>query len=207
MAMICREQRLLFIFAPHTGSTAIGTLLRDQFGGEWIPAADVKGPDGKWVRRKHTTEPELMRAGLLPTGERGKLLAFSAVRNPFDTLVSVYLKHSVKDQALLEKPEAWVHGRKRKLDNLEFCRDHTFDEWIEHIHGPRLRDRLRGRKANLSRWLHDEGMDVVMRYETLQADFDVVLTKAGIEGHHEIPKENVTSARAGRDYRTFYSKR
>ncbi len=208
MAIICREKRLLFILAPHTASTAIGVLLRDELGGEWLPPEEVRDANGRiTVKRKHTTLRELLAANLLSADERAGLITFSAVRNPFDTLVSLYLKHSVKDQVLLEKPDAWIHGRERKLDNLDFCRDHTFAEWIEHVHAPRWQDRFRGRAARLARWPYDKGIDEIMRYEHLQDGFDAVLRKAGIAEHHEIPKENVTAVRAGRDYRDFYSAR
>jgi hypothetical protein len=46
-----------------------------------------------------------------------------------------------------------------------------------------------------------------MRYERLQEDFDAVLKQAGIEGHYEIPRENITPAREGKSYREFYSKK
>ena len=33
MAVLCREIGLLLLQAPHTGSTSLGTLLRQDFGG------------------------------------------------------------------------------------------------------------------------------------------------------------------------------
>lgn len=207
MAIISRELRLLFVLAPHTGSTAIADLLRADLGGEWLPPEEIRGEDGRvLVRRKHTTVAELFRGGVLTREERAGLLVFSAVRNPFDTLVSVYLKHSVKDQVLLERPDSWVHGHQRKLANLEYCRDHTFHEWIEHMYAPRWLDRLR-RRSRKPRWLYDRDVDVVMRYERLQEDFDAVLRRAGVTNHHEIPQLNVTAVRGARDYREFYAPR
>jgi hypothetical protein len=208
MAIICRDRGLLFVLAPHTGSTAIASLLVDQLGGDWLPPEEVRDAEGRLVLvQKHSTVPELMAAGLVTAEDRQGLLTFSAVRNPFDALASLYLKHRGKDQALLADPTSWVHGRPRKLDNLTYTRDHTFDQWIEHVHAPRLRDRLRGRKARLERWPYDRGIDAIMRYERLQDDFDGVLRRAGIDGSHQIPRENVTPTREGRDYREFYSER
>lgn len=207
MAVLVPHHRLLFLLAPHTASSAIAFLLRESLGGEWIPAEDVRDDKGRVVvPRKHTTLPELIKGALVTEEQRAQLLVFIAVRNPFDMLVSLYLKNAEKDQRLLDREDAWFKGgQRRKEDDLEFCRDHTFAEWIEHVYAPDWRRRLMGRRPNrLRRW---EGADIVMRYERLQDDFDAVLERAGVDGAHPIPQRNVTPQREGRDYREFYTPR
>lgn len=199
MAIICRDRRLLFILAPHTASSAVGSLLRERLGGEWLPSAEIRDGNGRiLVRRKHSTVAELMDNGLMSAEERSRVVAFTAVRNPFDVLVSLYLKHAVKDQALLDRPGSWVHRRKGKLASLEFAREHSFEEWIE-----RQVSRPPGRPLAE----HQDGVDVVLRYERLQEDLDAFLTKHGITERSEIPQRNVTEARGTRHYREFYGPR
>ena len=50
------------------------------------------------------------------------------------------------------------------------------------------------------------GMDVVMRFETLQRDFDAVLEKAGVPFKINIPVINKTEERSA-DYRAYYTER
>jgi hypothetical protein len=208
MAVICREHRLLFIAVPHTGSTAISDLLIREMGGEWIPPEDFTAPDGTLVRRKHTTLQQLLAGGVISAEERARLFVISAVRNPFDTLVSTYVRNREHNQPLRDKADSFIHKRRRKRDDLDYCLDHTFDEWIDHSFGPRLIDRVTGRGVKVRRKApFQEGVDFVMRYEHLQEDFDEALRRAGVDRRLVIPTRNVTTERTERDYRTWYSGR
>lgn len=195
MAIICRDQRLLFILTPHTASSAVAALLRERLDGEWLPQQEITDAKGSIiVRRKHSTVPELLEHGVLSPGERSGFVAFSAVRNPFDALVSLYLKHAVKDQGLLARPGAWIHRRKGKLAAMEYAREHTFEQWI---------DRELSKSPRRPLMEHQQGVDVVLRYERLQQDFDDFLASRGL-APMEIPLRNVTEERRSRHYREFY---
>jgi hypothetical protein len=208
MAIICRDHRLLFILTPHTASTAIGDTLRTELGGEWIPPDDMRAPDGSLVRRKHTTVPQLLAAGLISRDERKQHFAFSGVRNPFDALVSAYVRNAEHNQPLLQDKDSFIHKRPRKRTHLDYCADHTFEEWVEHVYAPRTLDRLLGRRTRIRRkFPFQEGVDFVIRYEHLQKDFDEALRRAGVPGRYLIPTKNVTTERQDRDYRSYYSDR
>ena len=208
MAVICREHRLLFIATPHTGSTAISDLLLRDLGGEWIPREELTAPDGTLVKRKHSTLQQLLKGGVITPEERSQLFAFAAVRNPFDTLVSTYVRNREHNQPLRDRPDSFIHDRKRKREDLDYCLDHTFEEWIDHSFSPRLVDRLLGRGAKVRRKApYQEGVDFVLRYEHLQEDFDEALRRAGVAGRYVIPSKNVTTERTDRDYRTWYTPR
>lgn len=47
--------------------------------------------------------------------------------------------------------------------------------------------------------------DVVMRYETLAADFDALLSRLGCEGAVKLPRAKGAHRAKGRDYREFYT--
>lgn len=195
MAIICSDHRLLFILTPHTASSAVAALLRERLGGEWLPRQEIADGQGRIiVRRKHSTVPELLEHGVMSADQRAALVAFSAVRNPFDVLVSLYLKHAVKDQELLARPGAWVHRRKGKLAAMEYAREHTFEQWVaSQLSRPPRRPLME----------HQQGVDVVLRYERLQQDLDAFLASRGLEPM-EIPQRNVTHERRARHYREFY---
>jgi hypothetical protein len=205
MAIVCRDQRLLFVMAPRTACSAIGWVLREQLGGEWLPESAINDQRGRTlVVRKHTTLEELMTNGVLSAEERARMLVFTTVRNPFDSLVSLYVKNAV------ELPSRWHKqgrdGRESKIDDVRFCSTHTFDEWIDHCYATRLRDLIRMRPVRRGRIRHASGVDVVMRFENLQGDFDDVLRQVGITDEHRIPVLNRTTERK-RDWRSYYSPR
>ena len=91
MAIICRQHGLLFIMTPRTACTAVGDLLCTHYGGEFIPSEDILDSHGFIaVQKKHSTLPELIKHKVLAPKEAKSLLKIAAVRNPFDSLVSLY---------------------------------------------------------------------------------------------------------------------
>jgi hypothetical protein len=208
LAIICRDHRLLFIMAPRTGCTAVGELLIAELGGQYIPPQNVTDGQGRvLVRQKHSTLGELMSNGLITPEERAGLFTFSAVRNPFDSLVSLYVKQSSVDQPLLDDPASWVNRSGRRRASFKFARDHTFEEWLADRFRPSLSTRIK--RLPFGRRVRDpwtEGVDFVMRFERLQDDLNEALRRAGVERQLSIPAVNVTPGRE-RNYRAYYSER
>jgi hypothetical protein len=131
------------------------------------------------------------------------------VRNPFDTLVSFYIKKAVTYQPLLNNPASFVHRIPGYAEDMRWAKEHTFDQWIERRYSRGLLDRvLRGRRGGpaslFSRYA--EGVDAVMRFESLQTDLDGVLARAGVTRRIVIPNFNITPER-DRDYRRYYTPR
>jgi Sulfotransferase family len=207
MAIICRAHSLLFIMAPRTGCTAVANLLCQELGGEFLPESDILDARGFAVmRHKHNTLKQLYEHHLLTPDEKNRFFTFTCVRNPYDSLVSLYVKLSSTYQYLLEDDTAFVHRVPGYVESMHWCRTHSFDEWIEERYGPRrvLRFFKKRRRASMYR-RYTEGADFVMRFEQLQQDFDVVLQRAGLDPL-KIPFFNATPER-GSDYRAYYGKR
>jgi hypothetical protein len=205
MAIICRDAHILFIMIPRTGCSAIGRTLREQLGGEFLPRHAVTDAHGKIVlSHKHNTLQQLLDAGLLTHAEADGLFKFAGVRNPFDSLVSLYMKKKHKYQKNLADPSSWVHRDPAYAEDMRFCRDHSFDEWIaRHYHGSTLKRLLgRGRRSMYARFT--EGVDFVVRFEHLNRDFSAALRRASVTRHVELPAVNVTGER-GPSYRSYYS--
>ena len=121
LAIICRKHGLLFIQAPRTGCTAIARLLMDRFQGEQLPAEDILDDNGHIVvPKKHCTVPQLLSQGLIPANYRASLLTFTSVRNPYDSLVSLYVKKSNKYVAYLADHTSWVYRIPGYVEDLEF---------------------------------------------------------------------------------------
>jgi hypothetical protein len=219
VAIVSYERGYLFVMAPRTGCTAIGErLLIAELDGEYLPHDDVLGPDGAIaVPKKHTTVRQLERAGILTREARARLLTFTAVRNPFDSLVSQYVKMRSKYVPLLDDPDSFVHRTPEYLESMQRAAEMTFEEWVRARYVGRSLHQVTRRSTARSplRWLlagwagprHMYGefirdADVVMRYERLQEDFDAVLGRLGIEPM-TIPTWNVTEDKG--DYRAYYT--
>jgi hypothetical protein len=207
MAILSRPHKLLFIMTPRTGCSAIGQALVNSLDGEYLPAEDVLDDRGRFrVQRKHCTLGQLLEHGLLTNEERRSLFVVAAVRNPFDSLVSLYSKLTGKYQPNLQNPDSWVFKVNGYVEEMEYCRSHSFPEWVEWRYGTSFRDRLlgRGRRTLNSRFA--DGADFIMRFERLQQDFDQALAQIRVEPPIEVPVINTTPGRE-RDYRRYYTPR
>ena len=131
MAIICRQHGLLFIMTPRTACTAVGDLLCTHYGGEFIPSEDILDSHGFIaVQKKHSTLPELIKHKVLAPKEAKSLLKIAAVRNPFDSLVSLYFKQRLKYQPLLGDPSSWVNRSVKYADHMRYAQAHSFNEWV-----------------------------------------------------------------------------
>ena len=219
MAILSRARGYLFLMAPRTGCTAIGErVLIPMLDGAYLPADDVVGPDGGTVLpKKHTTLQQLLQAGALTAAERRGLLTFTTVRNPFDSLVSQYVKMRSKYVPLLDDPDSFVHRTPQYLESMRRAADMDFEDWVRARYVGRSWRQVTRRSTVRSplRWLlsgwagprHMYGefirdADVVMRYEQLQDDFDAVLARLGVQPI-AIPTWNVTEEKG--DYRSYYT--
>jgi hypothetical protein len=203
VSLLVPDLKLLFIMAPHTGCTAIGTLLRKQFGAQWVPAQDILGPDGiVRVPRKHTRYEQLVEEGLITPAQRADLTVAVGVRNPFDEEVSDFLTRERLHRARREDPQV----RRRLVGDKPVAKVQpiTFEEWLRRRHAVTVRARLRGRPPKrLPDWT--AGADVVLHFEQLQADFDALMRQLGVSQQVLIPVVNRTGPRKARPYQEFYN--
>jgi hypothetical protein len=192
---------------PRTACTAIGDLLCANYGGEFIPSEDILSRQGRiHVQKKHSTLPELIENGLLTEDDARGLLKFAAVRNPFDTLVSLYWKQRSKYQPLLEDPNSWVNRiGPLYAKNMRYARTHSFNRWVLKKCRRQLLKRLFGVQPSMF-CDHTRGVDVVMRYETIEKDLEGVFKRAGVSPKAKIPTVNPTEERKERDYKACYNR-
>lgn len=206
MAILCRDLGLLFIQAPRTGCTAIETVLLGRFGGERVPPESIVDADGRIrVDAKHGTLRRLVRAGLVPADHADRWTSFVAVRNPFDSLVSLYVKQREPYQALLSDPTAWIHRRPRYVESMAFSREHTFEEWLDRLYGADADDASGGRRRSMyGRFVED--VTTIIRFEQLEAGFREVMRRVGVREDVDVPPVNRTTGRA-RSFRDHYTPR
>ena len=206
MAIICRRHGLLFIMTPRTACTAIGELLCTHYGGEFVPSEDVLDSRGFIsVQKKHSTLSELIEHNLLTLEEAKSLRKIAAVRNPFDSLASLYFKQKLKYQPLLADLSSWVNRSPRYAEDMRYAQTHSFNEWVVKMSYRKLiKKLLRGRVSMFAEYTR--GMDVVLRYESIERNLKEAFSRAGIVWKAELPKVNRTEERIAGDYRSLYSR-
>jgi hypothetical protein len=189
MGILSRELGVLFIQTPHTGSTAIGKLLRQRFAGVRIPSLPESGAGDGTV--KHATLDEIMATGLITADERSGLIVAAGVRNPWDHVVTVFMR--------AQSGQGNWKGRRTQPRELEF------EPWLHARYAPALKQRMRGQVPHRPKD-YISGADHIIRFEHLQEDFDGLMRRVDAPPV-EVPRVNVTAAKeeAARHWSTYYS--
>lgn len=201
MAILCRDIGLLFLQAPHTGSTSLGTLFREDFGGVKLLEDRVRDEQGRIVlRQKHQSLPQLLEAGLISPQERAELLVVVGVRNPYDLVLTEYARN---------REAGTVSASQRLLRRAGLSDDFSapdFERFVVRRYTPNAFYRALGRKPMVPvDWT--EGADHIIRFEAMQAGLDEALRKVGVSEPHPLPHRNPTQSRQDRDYRALYTPR
>jgi hypothetical protein len=191
---------------PRTACTAIGDLLCQQFGGEFVPSEDILDSNGRIsIQKKHSTLAQLIEHNILAPEEAKSLLKVAAVRNPFDTLVSLYFKQRFKYQPLLSDPTSWVNRDPTYAKNMRYARTHSFNQWALKKCSKQLVKTLLGCPPSMFADYTKE-TDVVMRYERIERDLERVFSRVGVNSKAAIPLVNRTAERPDQNYRAYYSR-
>jgi len=190
---------------PRTGCTAIGELLLEHYDGEFVPSEDILDSAGMIaVQKKHSTLEELIENRLLAREEANRLFKVATVRNPFDSLVSLYFKQRFKYEPLLDDVSSWVNRSPRYTKYMEYAQQHSFNQWVVKVCYRKFIKSLLGFRSSMFPG-HTRDMDAVLRYESLKTDLKSAFTRAGIPWKADIPVVNRTAERDARDYRRCYS--
>lgn len=201
MAILCRDIGLLFLQAPHTGSTSLGTLLREELGGEKLLEERVRDTRGRiMLRQKHQTLAQLIEAGLITREQREELLVVVGVRNPFDLVLTEYARN--REAGAISAPQ-------RLLRRLGVSSDFSaadLERFVARRYAPGRVYRLLGRRPFVPvDWT--EGADHIIRFEDMQTGLDEALCRVGVQEPHRLPHRNPTQSRRDRDYRSLYTPR
>ena len=182
--VISDKYKYLFIEMYNTGSTSISNELCEFY-------------DGRRILRKHSRYHEFLKTA---TEEQKKYFVFSGIRNPMDTVISVYSKFANNHKGKYTDPQQWrKNGGYVKDKRLQLFSDIknaqlTFQEYF-----------LKYYKVPYDRWsrLDHEKFDYIIRYENIQSDFRTVLQKLNIEPVRDLPTLNKTEGK--QDYTNYYT--
>lgn len=220
MAIYCEELRLLYVQVPGTGCSVVADVMRRQLGG-----VDLG--------RKHNDLPEILGRGLLSAEDAGRCLVAANIRNPFDRLVTYYQRldgpwvekqlawarrdltrrleagefsRSEYDKRLADRPrvEKRLRRRARIIGHV------GFNTWLQTTllrwKASRVFSRERRSRAECDYTLFPmlEGVDVVLRQESLEQALNELLQRLDARRAVVVPEKNQTGEK--RHYSTYYSK-
>jgi len=182
--VISDKYKYLFIEMYNTGSTSISNELCEFY-------------DGRRILRKHSRYHEFLKTA---TEEQKKYFVFSGIRNPMDTVITVYSKFANNHKGKYTDPQQWrKNGGYVKDKRLQLFSDIknaqlTFQEYF-----------LKYYKVPYDRWsrLDHEKFNYIIRYENIQNDFRAVLQKLNIEPLRDLPTLNKTEGK--QDYTNYYT--
>ena len=172
--VISHKYKYVFIETPQTGCSAIRNELIDNYSGESI-------------LRKHSVYSHFL---INASEEEKNYFVFSSIRNPLDKVVSTYLKFKTnhRNRFTNELSKNWRKAifefRNRimfkKINNAEF----SYNDYLKNIYPYDDISTLDHKKFNF-----------ILRYETLDEDFERVLQLLDIKQTRELPKYNATASK------------
>ena len=153
-----------------------------------MPAENIMDAEGLIrLQRKHCSIRQLLAEGLIPPSYAEQFTTLTTVRNPYDSLVSLYVKKrdTYQELAGATPPRGFTRcaGTLRILRVLprkiaRFLRGMAH----ESLRGGSHRETARGRGHGSLYGRYTEGVEVVMRFERLQQDFEAVMRRLGVDG-------------------------
>ncbi len=201
MALISEDHKLLFILNPRTASTATSLAIYKHLNAHWIPSSDIVDENGDiLIQKKHSTVNQLYGAGLITKNQKENYLKVVVVRNPFDSLYSLYIKKRFAYQNLRNDKTAFIHKIPNFDKDLDFVKNHTFSEWI--IKNYQKPYKLKGKTRVNLKWAG--GCDLIMKFENLDQEFESFSKRLGLDVKIDIPRKNITEGKKT-EYREAYT--
>jgi len=182
--IISHKNKYVFVQTPRTASTAIGKELRLNYEGE----------DILW---KHARYSDFLK---IATSDEKNYFAFTGIRNPSDSLVSLYFKLKTNHEGSYEGengPEKWVS--KQKIEQYNFIKkiNADFPAFFNKFYADKIYNKQRLTKDF-------DSTDYIYRFENLQEDFSTILNKLGLKQKRVLPIINETTEK--KKYEAYYTK-
>jgi hypothetical protein len=174
--IISDEHKYVFVELPWTGSTAISRELRQHYA-------------GRHVLRKHSNYREYLKYA---SPEQRRYFVFSGIRNPLDSLVSIYVKFVTDHRENYSRDVYWLSRRDKRQYRWVQENDPTFAEFF-----------LRFYRFPMENWssLDHHRFDYVYKLENVQEDFAEILRRIGLPQVGPLPVVHPTTGKSSwQDY-------
>jgi hypothetical protein len=192
MAVDSLKHGYIFFANPQTASKAISRTLERELEGEALHKRLSQEQKAPLKKLHHLTYGIVVEHELLPRDELDGLVRVTGIRNPYDLMVSRYLKHRERFTNEAERYK-WVRRQDKEgiQRSVAAASEKSFPEWIQAQYGSK-------RTAKGYRQYLDHA-DAIIRFEAIQEDFDALLRRIGVDWPITVQRENVTTQRASED--------
>jgi hypothetical protein len=145
----------------------------------------------------------LIKAELLSEDVLQNAVKVSGVRNPYDLLVSRYIKMQGRIGEANNKYK-WAQNNDKLRERIAMAKTMDFPAWLRQT----LKEFKDKNKTVRGPLIYINPCDLVIQFEHLQAGFDEFLKRIGVSQSISVVEYNVTSERKEggkkRDFREFY---
>lgn len=182
--IISHKHRYVFIELPRTGCTAVGKELIEKY-------------DGENILHKHATYREFKK--IYPDLVED-YFSFSSIRNPLDSIVSLYekIRNGYYDFMLNPERKKSLYHHFYLLPRLRYVKMYNpdFERYFQKYY-----------IIPYDNWsvLDHDSFDAIIRFESLNKDFMNVLSDIGIKPVRDLPVTNKTREKA-RHFEEYYTK-
>lgn len=172
--IISHKHKFLFIGLPFSASSAITKELNLQY-------------EGKPYLKKHSLYNDFRKRA---TQEELNYFVFAVLRNPMETVVTAYLKMKENTKGIFTNPLLYKENgghitiNQRKKFKFIQKNEANFEEYFLKFYTKPY--------DNFSRFTI-KYCDFIIRYENIQNDYILALTKAGVKNPRPLPFENKTN--------------
>ena len=195
MAVYSPRYNYLFFCGALSGAQAIQRTLLAELDGQLLPPEDVVR-NGKVIARKQWTTYKMIKvAELMSQDELDQAFKFTIVRNPYDLLAARYLRRLAELGQVPKKGKVGSPLQAQSAANL------SFHQWLMQTHDELIAN---GTKAKSQSAFTDKA-DLVIRFEALQAGFDQVLARLGVDRPIALFPDPAKPAPQALDYAPLYS--
>ena len=183
--IINHKHKFIFIHIPRTGGISTREILQGYEGSvvydKWCKADLKVGPH----------EPLTDYIKKVKLKDTDAYFKWARVRNPWDRLVSIYTRRRSSSDFLKTNESC----AREAIDN-------PFSDWVDMQMPETLRP-WRRNIFNQRRYIKNQGLDFVARFENINEDFSFFCDKVGLP-KIELPHKN---AYDHDDYRKYYNKK
>lgn len=192
MAVVSESRDYLFLLHPRTGCTAVATGVMIPYqDGRWIPERDIYRNGRLVAEKKHSTVEQLVNEELLDPETLRSALTIVGVRNPFDSLVSLYHKIVTRYSRQVANPEHFFNRNRYAATETKIAVEEGLSKWVMFRYSSR---RTRPPEHFGGKWVKDG--EAFIRFEYLQDDLDAIMEGLGRKSS-EVPRINVTGRGKG----------
>lgn len=189
--MISHRFHCIFVEIPKTGSTSIRNVIDKPRGIPHKTIVQIREEMRKDPKPQDSWERRLARLGAWGRGLAGdrqfrRYYKFGVVRNPWDRVVSLYLRKEgiqMRDQMDFDSFVDWIQN---SSDTCIHCQGIRFQaDWLRDVNGKTL-------------------VDFIARFERLDEDWKTIAARLGLAD--TLPRDNANSERKKR-YTEYYTPR